>query len=574
MPINSNDKYTPKLAQYLLGERAPGGYIQDTTTIGDNELQDRLEQEIAKQLTDLSNNNQIILDNIELALTTVQEHLDTAEDSIDATLERNDEIISTFNSQLDEIKTDFNSNAPIADWDADESSLRHILNKPELFSGDYNDLLNKPEVIQTVYPNYKKILVIESEPIPHVNYYIKNNNDEYELVDLKVQVLVDSTLDDINEQYDSSLHYYIKVNDEYLDYTYNEDDWGVNVESGIIYYDKPFLDNVLYYKDDDNEYVNQIANIGNTPIYTNINIKTYNPDIGEEPIATINGIDIFMPSISSSIDTNAIINQLNLSSVAFSGDYNDLLNKPSLTNIDYDNIINTPEFSDVALSGNYNDLSNKPKINQYNLFDYIYNDQTDFNNNQLITINSFTDAIPRNESLNNFNYIQINDNQNVLITQYFVDYPNVKNYVLVQSDANYNADFLYYIRNIKYDPYVFTSNEDWENDQLNNMIYIYENETYILVSNAIYDSSIQYYIQNYDYILYNYDEDLWQSDIATNNIYTLNYNGYGCIVEYTEMTPDNDIANNIFRFNNVNSYKICFYKDINTQTLYIQRFNL
>ena len=62
------------------------------------------------------------------------------------------------------------------------------------------------------------------------------------------------------------------------------------------------------------------------------------------------------------------------SNVAFSGDYNDLKNKPSSTSStptnlakvatsgDYDDLINKPTLSNVAASGDYNDLINKPTI--------------------------------------------------------------------------------------------------------------------------------------------------------------------------------------------------------------------
>ena len=47
--------------------------------------------------------------------------------------------------------------------------------------------------------------------------------------------------------------------------------------------------------------------------------------------------------------------------VAFSGDYNDLDNKPDLT-VNWEDIEDKPEFADVATSGSYNDLADKPDI--------------------------------------------------------------------------------------------------------------------------------------------------------------------------------------------------------------------
>lgn len=47
-----------------------------------------------------------------------------------------------------------------------------------------------------------------------------------------------------------------------------------------------------------------------------------------------------------------------LSDVAYTGEYNDLLNKPTLFSGDYNDLSNKP----TLFSGNYNDLTNKPTI--------------------------------------------------------------------------------------------------------------------------------------------------------------------------------------------------------------------
>ena len=52
-----------------------------------------------------------------------------------------------------------------------------------------------------------------------------------------------------------------------------------------------------------------------------------------------------------------------LATVATSGNYNDLLNKPIIpTTMDWSSITGKPAFATVATSGNYNDLTNKPTI--------------------------------------------------------------------------------------------------------------------------------------------------------------------------------------------------------------------
>ncbi|MBR4637507.1 MAG: fibrobacter succinogenes major paralogous domain-containing protein, partial [Bacteroidales bacterium] len=46
----------------------------------------------------------------------------------------------------------------------------------------------------------------------------------------------------------------------------------------------------------------------------------------------------------------------------FSGNYNDLTNKPTLFDGNYNSLINKPNLATVATTGNYNDLTNKPTI--------------------------------------------------------------------------------------------------------------------------------------------------------------------------------------------------------------------
>lgn len=72
-------------------------------------------------------------------------------------------------------------------------------------------------------------------------------------------------------------------------------------------------------------------------------------------------------------DYNDLTNKPNLATVATSGDYNDLTNKPIITapvNADWDEsdssdlayILNKPALATVATSGSYNDLTDKPEI--------------------------------------------------------------------------------------------------------------------------------------------------------------------------------------------------------------------
>ena len=69
---------------------------------------------------------------------------------------------------------------------------------------------------------------------------------------------------------------------------------------------------------------------------------------------------------TTSTEVDYIKNKPTLASVATSGDYDDLTNKPSLATVatsgDYDDLTNKPSLATVATSGSYTDLSNKPTI--------------------------------------------------------------------------------------------------------------------------------------------------------------------------------------------------------------------
>ena len=61
-------------------------------------------------------------------------------------------------------------------------------------------------------------------------------------------------------------------------------------------------------------------------------------------------------------DYNSLTNRPNLAPVAISGNYNDLLNKPVLFDGNYNSLTNRPNLAPVATSGNYSDLTNKPNL--------------------------------------------------------------------------------------------------------------------------------------------------------------------------------------------------------------------
>ena len=102
-------------------------------------------------------------------------------------------------------------------------------------------------------------------------------------------------------------------------------------------------------------------------------------------------------------------NDLTNKPTLFSGNYNDLTNKPTLFDGNYNSLINKPNLATVATTGNYNDLVNKPT-----LFSGNYNDLT--NKPTIPTVNNATLTIQRNGSnVGTFTANQ-NTNQTVNIT--------------------------------------------------------------------------------------------------------------------------------------------------------------
>ncbi len=86
-------------------------------------------------------------------------------------------------------------------------------------------------------------------------------------------------------------------------------------------------------------------------------------------------------------DYNDLTNKPNLATVATSGDYNDLTNKPIITapvNADWEEsdssdlayILNKPNLATVATSGSYNDLTDKPEIPEQEQADWDESDSS------------------------------------------------------------------------------------------------------------------------------------------------------------------------------------------------------
>ena len=69
-----------------------------------------------------------------------------------------------------------------------------------------------------------------------------------------------------------------------------------------------------------------------------------------------------LASVATSGSYNDLTDKPNLAAVATSGSYNDLTDKPTLFSGSYDDLTNKPTLATVATSGNYDDLLNKPAL--------------------------------------------------------------------------------------------------------------------------------------------------------------------------------------------------------------------
>ena len=103
----------------------------------------------------------------------------------------------------------------------------------------------------------------------------------------------------------------------------------------------------------------------------------------------------------ATVATTGNYNDLNNKPTLFSGNYNDLTNKPTLFDGNYNSLTNKPNLATVATTGSYNDLSNKPTLfsgnyndltNKPNLFDGNYNSLTNKPNLATVaTTGNYTD---------------------------------------------------------------------------------------------------------------------------------------------------------------------------------------
>jgi hypothetical protein len=85
-----------------------------------------------------------------------------------------------------------------------------------------------------------------------------------------------------------------------------------------------------------------------------------------------------------------VLNKPNFSKLAYTGEYNDVLNKPYIFSGDYNDLSNKPKYAEVCFTGNYYDLCNQPRLfnGDYN---YLSNIPTYFKTNWNSTILNLPD---------------------------------------------------------------------------------------------------------------------------------------------------------------------------------------
>ena len=151
-------------------------------------------------------------------------------------------------------------------------------------------------------------------------------------------------------------------------------------------------------------------------------------------------------SLVGSISFDQIIDVPN--NLGFSGDYNDLTNRPNLFSGDYNDLTNTPDLTNL-FSGDYNDLANKPILKDtvekysfsgsYNdltdrpvLFSGSYNDLTDL---PTITENGFTGVYSDLSGKPNF----VEDS--LPIWNQYLDYTKLKNLPNLSEDGRFSGSY-------------------------------------------------------------------------------------------------------------------------------------
>ena len=286
-----------------------------------------------------------------------------------------------------------------ADWSA-TSGTAQILNKPELFSGDYNDLANKPTLFDGDYNSLSNAPEIPTVPT-NVSAFV--NDAGY---------VTESTLvegDHYVTQQDLVTNNYVTTADIPTNVSAFTNDAGyitssdvptqVNADWNATDGAAKILNKPELFSGDYNDLTNQ-PTIPTVPT----NVSAFTNDAGYLTQATVQEAANIPTQVSAfendahyitSADVPTNVSELNndanyITSAdvpaqvnadwnategtaqiinkpeLFSGDYDDLTNKPTLFDGNYNSLTGTPVLSTVATTGNYSDLNGTPEIPEVN----------------------------------------------------------------------------------------------------------------------------------------------------------------------------------------------------------------
>ena len=295
-----------------------------------------------------------------------------------------------------------------SDWaETNTESVSYIKNKPTLSivatSGSYNDLTDKPTIptktseltndsgflteqtLKTIngesivgegnieigggsgrnvwYGNQAQFDAIpESELDQNTDYYISGliawDDVEHPYIPTKTSDLENDTQFQTLNQVKSEIVNSIKVYDKRVQYV-SEEEYNAMEQAGTL------RDGTTYFIEGEYVIPTKTSELENdSGFLTEQTLKTIN---GESLVGTGN---ITIEGFSGNYDD--LTNKPNLSIVATTGSYNDLTNKPTIpepqVNSDWNaqsgisQILNKPNLSTVATTGSYNDLTDKPNL--------------------------------------------------------------------------------------------------------------------------------------------------------------------------------------------------------------------
>ena len=237
-------------------------------------------------------------------------------------------------------------------------NYNNLSNKPTLFSGSYNDLTDKPTIptvpsVLSAFTNDVGFITdyTETDPIYTASSWYTTNNNSFNW----------------NTAYDWGDH----ASAGYLT-TSSTIDWDQIVNEPVLFSgdyndltNKPTIPSLTGYATE--TYVNtQIANLVDSSPTTLDTLNELAAALGDDPN--------FATTIATQLGNKA--NTVDLATVATSGSYNDLIDKPTLFSGSYNDLIDKP----TLFSGSYNDLTDKPtNVSSFN------NDANYVNSTQLAT---------------------------------------------------------------------------------------------------------------------------------------------------------------------------------------------